>query len=79
MSNYPVMLVPLSDEDGGGWVAMVEDLPGCLGDGDTPEAAFADACAAMKEWMSEAHRLGRAIPAPTKVDVASAFAAKTAA
>ncbi len=67
--NYPIRILPLPEEDGGGWLAMVEDLPGCMGDGETPEEAFADARAAMKEWMSEAHRRGMRIPEPRPVDV----------
>lgn len=69
--NYAITVAPLSEEDGGGWIALVPDLPGCVGDGETAEAAFEDACAAMKEWMSEAHRLGREIPSPTFADASN--------
>lgn len=63
--NYAITVAPLTEEDGGGWIAFAPDLPGCVGDGDTPEAAFKDAQAAVTEWMSEAQRLGRDIPPPT--------------
>ena len=37
--DYAVLIEPLSEEDGGGFVATVPDLPGCMSDGDTREAA----------------------------------------
>lgn len=40
--ELPVILAPLSEEDGGGWMARFLDLPGCMGDGDTPEEALGD-------------------------------------
>src|SRR5436305_2046699 len=38
--RYPVILRPLNDDDGGGWIAIVPDLPGCMSDGATGEDAF---------------------------------------
>ena len=35
--RYPVVIEPLAPEDGGGFVATVPDLPGCMSDGETPE------------------------------------------
>lgn len=58
-AEYAIMVEPLSDADGGGWLATVPALPGCMGDGDTPEAALADAEAAIVEWQDAAKRLGR--------------------
>ena len=43
LTDYAIMVEPLSDADGGGWLATVPALPGCMGDGDTPEAALNDA------------------------------------
>jgi antitoxin HicB len=63
--EYPVIIEPLSDEDGGGFLATVPDLPGCMSDGETREdaaRAIADATAA---WIDEAKKLGRPIPEPT--------------
>ena len=37
--DYAVMIAPLSAEDGGGFLATVPDLPGCMSDGETPEEA----------------------------------------
>jgi len=61
---YPVVVSKLSEEDGGGYIAMAPDLRGCVGDGATPEDAITDIQAAILEWCEEAGRLGREIPAP---------------
>ncbi len=62
MTQYAIVVEPLSDADGGGYLASVPDLPGCMGDGETQEAATADVLAAIPQWIEEARRLGRAIP-----------------
>ncbi len=59
-----MQLQRLSLADGGGWLASVPDLPGCVGDGATPEAALRDARAAVKSWIATAREFGDAIPEP---------------
>lgn len=49
MTNYAIMVEPLSEGDGGGWLASVPALSGCMGDGETPEDALADAERAIDE------------------------------
>ena len=66
MSDYSVVIQPLAAEDGGGFVALVPDLPGCMSDGRTREEAARNATDAIAEWLDEASRLGRAIPKPSK-------------
>jgi predicted RNase H-like HicB family nuclease len=39
--EYPVIIEPLPEDEGGGFVALVPDLPGCMSDGETAEAALA--------------------------------------
>lgn len=63
-ADYAIMVEPLSEADGGGWLATVPALPGCMGDGETPEAALADAERAIVEWHAAAKELGRDIPGP---------------
>ena len=65
MTDYAIMVEPLSPADGGGWLASVPALPGCTGDGDTPEAALADAEAAIGEWLDAAKQTGRDVPGPS--------------
>ncbi len=63
--EYPVVIEPLSDEDGGGFVATVPDLPGCLSDGATREEAAHNIADAIAAWIEEARALGRTIPEPS--------------
>ena len=64
--EYPVVVAPLSAEDGGGFSAIVPDLPGCMSDGETPEQAIANVQDAISSWIEAANDLGRAIPSPSR-------------
>jgi antitoxin HicB len=66
-TEYAIMLEPLSQADGGGWLATVPALPGCMADGETPEQALADAEAAISEWKQAAKELGRDVPGPASL------------
>lgn len=61
---YPVVLRPLSEDDGGGWIAIVPDLPGCMADGSSASDALNNAEGAIEEWKAAAKGMGRAIPDP---------------
>jgi predicted RNase H-like HicB family nuclease len=63
---YTVVIEPLSAEDGGGFLASVPDLPGCVTDAETPELAVSAVRGAIEEWIEEARRLGWDVPQPTK-------------
>jgi predicted RNase H-like HicB family nuclease len=63
--EYPVVIEPLSKEDGGGFVATVPDLPGCMSDGESREEAVRNVADAIAAWIEEATRVGRPIPAPS--------------
>lgn len=65
--DYLIMIEPLPPEDGGGFLATVPDLPGCMTDGDTPEAALAGITDAIAEWIDTARHLGQAVPAPSRL------------
>ncbi len=64
--HYAVLVEPLSDEDGGGFLATVPDLPGCMTDAETPEEAVRLISGVIDEWIEEARKLGRDIPKPSK-------------
>lgn len=64
--DYFATILPLPEEDGGGFVAYLPDLPGCIGDGDTPETALDDVYTAAEAWMDAQVALGREIPAPNR-------------
>ncbi len=63
---YPVVIEPLSVEDGGGFLARVPDLPGCMSDGETPEEAVAHVRDAIATWIEAAHDLGHSVPPPSR-------------
>jgi predicted RNase H-like HicB family nuclease len=63
---YPVLVEPLSPEDGGGFVATVPDLPGCMSDGESPAEALANVQDAILCWFEAAAEMGRPVPAPTR-------------
>ncbi|MFG1344373.1 type II toxin-antitoxin system HicB family antitoxin [Xanthobacter autotrophicus DSM 431] len=63
--EYPVIVEPLSPEDGGGFIARVPDLPGCMSDGETPEEAITNVQDAISTWIEAAEDMGRTVPKPT--------------
>jgi antitoxin HicB len=69
--DYPVLIEPLRAEDGGGFAALVPDLPGCMTDGETPEEALANVRDAIDAWIEEARALGRPVPPPSRRHVAA--------
>ena len=74
--DYPVEIRPLAVDDGGGWLATFPDLPGCMGDGDTPEEAIADGYQAAQAWLSVAAECGDPIPKPSRGGESGRFVAR---
>lgn len=62
--KYSIMVEPLSAEDGGGFLATVPDLPGCMSDGETEVEARQNIQAAINDWISHALAEGRRVPPP---------------
>ncbi len=62
--EYTVLIEPLPEEEGGGFLATVPDLPGCMSDGETREEVARNIKDAIACWMEEARAIGRAVPAP---------------
>jgi antitoxin HicB len=60
--EYHVVIAPLPPADGGGFVATVPDLAGCM--------SVANVRDAIAEWIETAKGLGRQIPAPTSYKLA---------
>ena len=65
--DYEVDIMPLADVDGGGFTAIVPELPGCRSDGETPHEALTNAYDAVLSWIEAAEALGCEIPAPRRV------------
>ena len=61
---YAILVEPLSEKDGGGYLATVPDLPGCTSDGETLEEAIQNVKGAIESWFEAAEEEGRVIPAP---------------
>jgi len=61
---YEISLVRREDERGPGWVAQVEEIPGCEARGRTEEEALAAVREAMASWIADALANGRQVPAP---------------
>ena len=64
--EYCVLIEPLPLEDGGGFLATVPDLPGCMSDGETPQEAIANVQDAIAAWIEAAHDMGHQVPRPRR-------------
>ena len=64
--EYPILVEPLPSEEGGGFIATVPDLPGCMSDGDTPEEAVSNVQDAIVTWIEAARDMGHAVPKPSR-------------
>ena len=49
--EYSVRIERLAESDGGGYLAIVPDLPGCMSDGETPEEALKNVQEAIASWI----------------------------
>ena len=72
--GYTIVIGRLSAEDGGGYLAYVPDLPGCMSDGATRDEATRNAQDAIACWIEAARELGRDVPEPTPATPARQYA-----
>ncbi|MFD2184292.1 type II toxin-antitoxin system HicB family antitoxin [Rhodoplanes azumiensis] len=63
--EYAVRIERLAETDGGGYVATVPDLPGCMSDGETPEEALRNVQEAIASWIEAARAWNTEIPRPS--------------
>jgi predicted RNase H-like HicB family nuclease len=63
--EYPVRIERLAESDGGGYLATVPDLPGCISDGETPEEALKNVQEAIASWIEAAKEWKQDVPKPT--------------
>jgi antitoxin HicB len=63
-ASYAIVLASAANGDGPGWTATVEELPGCVAHGPTPESAAAAVQQAVERWIEDARAQGREIPPP---------------
>ena len=69
--RYRIALRPLAVADGGGWLAEVPELPGCMSDGETIEEAIANGEDKKRCWIAAVKEAGRPIPTPSVEPVES--------
>jgi predicted RNase H-like HicB family nuclease len=63
--EYAVHIERLAESDGGGYLALVSDLPGCMSDGETPEEALRNVQEAIESWIESAKEWKQDIPKPS--------------
>ena len=65
------MVLDSSGDDDPAWVTWVEELPGCISQGDTPDDAALMIREAMALWLETALEFGDLIPEPRPESSAS--------
>ena len=50
--DYPIHIEPVPKDEGGGYMVTFPDLPGCIADGETIDAAIAEARDAFIAWTT---------------------------
>jgi predicted RNase H-like HicB family nuclease len=63
--EYSVRIERLAESDGGGYLAIVPDLPGCMSDGETPEEALRNVQEAIESWIEAAKAWKQEVPKPS--------------
>lgn len=64
MTEYAIVIIPLEDEDGGGYLGFAPDLPGCMSDGETQSEALQNTQDAVGEWLNLQRSRNVEIPNP---------------
>jgi predicted RNase H-like HicB family nuclease len=68
MMNAPgackIVIEPLSEARGRGFLATVPELPGCMSDGETRADVLANVEDAIGAWIHSARKMGRSTPEP---------------
>lgn len=64
MRDYPMLILPLTDEDGGGFLVLFPDCPGCMSDGETPAEAAENGQDALHAWLESRRESGWEVPEP---------------
>lgn len=64
LQDYSVKIIKLSPEMGDGYIAEVDELPGCIADGNTPEETLSKIRDAIRLWIDVQRKIGREVPMP---------------
>ena len=68
--RYRITLRLLAAQEGGGWLAEVPELAGCMSDGETPQDAVENVMDAIACWIEAAEEDDRPVPNPAGVEAA---------
>ncbi len=72
--RYPVEIVPIPEEEGGGYMARIPQFGDALiGDGDTPQEALSNLEELKKEIFCDLLEAGESIPEPEKEEYSGKF------
>ena len=63
--EHAVRIERLAESDGGGYLALMPDLPGCMSDGETPEEALKNVQEAITSWIAAAKEWKQDVPKPS--------------
>jgi len=58
----------LYQDDEGDWIIEVDDLPGCIADGRTPDEAVENIRHAMSSWIESRIAAGLDVPEPAEIE-----------
>lgn len=61
---YPLMIEPLSADEGGGWLVTFPDLPSCIATGKTLAEAVRESQDALKSYVLTSQEAGLPLPQP---------------
>ena len=64
--EFAVRIERLAESDGGGYLATVPDLPGCMSDGATPEEALKNVQEAIASWIEAAREWNQEVAKPSE-------------
>ena len=64
LQDYAIHIEPLPREEGGGFLVTAPDLAGCVADGETVDAAIAEAHDAYKAWAAAEQQDRGTLPTP---------------
>jgi len=65
---YNIILRYVEDESGAYYFATVQELDGCMSDGETPEEAYTNIKEAMEGWIETKLEAGFTVPVPVDAD-----------
>jgi antitoxin HicB len=72
MTDYTIKITPLDEEDGGGFLATIDEIPGCIADGATPDEVLIELGDAFRAWQMAQTEDGKQMPkrAPNAIKTA---------